>query len=498
MRTVLLIIYPVLIMALAACAVIAHISRKPNGNAVCLLLSALGLPLLGNLLVLASAKEGAAGVGYYVYLLGMDLAMYALLRFTREFCHMARPLPVLRLAVCAVLILDGIQILCNVSFGHAFSLEERIAGNFPYFLMVPGPGLTVHRLVDYLFLAAVLLILFAEMFRASQVNTRRYLTILAAMAGCAVWEVVNVLSGTVLDSSLMGLGFFGILTYYLALYYRPARLMDRMLAAIAAELPEALFFFDSDDRCIWVNEAGTRLAGVKEESFDQASRWLTDTFSPPEKTGEGWTAQRILGEGEETRCFVLEKHILTDTRGREAGSFLRVRDNTDEQRTLQKEIYNATHDSLTGVYNRAGYNLILADLNMANTFMLMLDGDGFKGVNDVYGHGVGDRILQKIADRVKSNFRPEDYVCRVGGDEFVVLVIHAGEQMEELIGSRIERINAELRDASDGLPPVTISVGIAHGSHAENFADLFERADKALYETKSKGKASYTFYHPET
>lgn len=497
MRSLFILIYAILILALGACAVIARRTRLPGWASASLLVIALALPILGKLLVLAARGEGLAKLGYYLYYLGMDLVMYALLRFALEYCHISRLRPPVHIAVCAILLLDAIQLICGVFFGHAFSLEETSLGGFPYFLVDPGPGQIFHRVVDYGFQAAVLLILFLELFRVSRINARRYLAILAAMLMCAVWEAVYVISGTPVDNFLVCLGFFGILAYYLALYYRPARLMDRMLAAIAAELPEALYFFDSNGRCVWANEAGTRLAGVRADSFEKANQWLLSTFGSLEENGEGWTVQRIMGEGEDTRCYVLEKHLLTDVRGREAGSFLRIRDNTKEQRTLQKEIYNSTHDSLTGAYNRAGYNALLTQLELEKTYLLMVDGDNFKGVNDTCGHETGDRILQKMTDRMKKSFRPEDHVCRVGGDEFVILVTHAEEQLAELIGRRIDRINAELRDPSDGLPPVSISAGIAYGAYAESFSQLYAQADQALYETKDKGKASYTFYRPE-
>ena len=293
---------------------------------------------------------------------------------------------------------------------------------------------------------------------------------------------------------MIGFGCFGLLVFFLTLHYRPLRLLDRLLAAIASELPEALFFFDTGDRCIWVNPAGIALAGVKEGNFEEATDWLTATYGPPEKKGEDWGAQRILGTGEDTRCYVMEKRVLTDDGGKPMGSFLRIRDNTAEQRTLQKEIYNATHDSLTGVYNRAGYNLLLTDLELSTTFLLLVDGDDFKSVNDTYGHETGDRILRKIAEKVQASFRPGDYVCRVGGDEFVVLVVHTGPDKAPLLGPRIDRINQVLSHPEDGLPPITVSVGIAHGADARSAAGLFDRADKALYAVKGRGKGGYHLY----
>lgn len=76
---------------------------------------------------------------------------------------------------------------------------------------------------------------------------------------------------------------------------------------------------------------------------------------------------------------------------------------------------------------------------------------------------LGDRVLQKIAETIRHSFRAEDCVCRIGGDEFVVFMTHTGEKQKSLIVSKVNQINAELEDTKDGLPLVSVSVGIAHG-----------------------------------
>ncbi len=87
-----------------------------------------------------------------------------------------------------------------------------------------------------------------------------------------------------------------------------------------------------------------------------------------ELSGQGdWTETRAAGSGEGEKSYVLEHRTLTDGKGRSIGAFLSVRDNTAEQKTLQREIYNATHDALTQLYNRAGYELLLADMDMGRT-----------------------------------------------------------------------------------------------------------------------------------
>lgn len=126
--------------------------------------------------------------------------------------------------------------------------------------------------------------------------------------------------------------------------------------------------------------------------------------------------------------------------------------------------------------------------------MILIDVDYFKSVNDTYGHETGDRVLQKLARVVSYHFRSEDRVSRIGGDEFVVLLAHSDRLQRDMICDRVKLINEDLSDVSDGLPPVSISVGVAYGNEASTPIELFSHADKALYVTKRQGRNGYTFY----
>ncbi len=163
------------------------------------------------------------------------------------------------------------------------------------------------------------------------------------------------------------------------------------------------------------------------------------------------------------------------------------------KKSVERLNFKASHDELTKVYNRAGYDLLLGGLDLDTTYMLLIDVDDFKSINDTYGHDTGDRILIKVANTLKANFRSDDYICRIGGDEFVVFMVHADEAQKELVSRKISNINQALGDTEDGLPAVSISVGIAHGNQSEDAASLFDQTDRALYETKRNGKQGYHF-----
>ena len=162
--------------------------------------------------------------------------------------------------------------------------------------------------------------------------------------------------------------------------------------------------------------------------------------------------------------------------------------------SLEHLNYKASHDELTGAYNRAGYDLLLSAIDHRSTIMMLIDVDNFKSINDTYGHETGDKVLIKIVQVLNSIFRDDDCICRIGGDEFVVFMVHSSNISRRLIETKINQINIELENTDDGLPPVSISVGIVNGRDVKNAETMFEKTDAAMYESKKQGKNTYTFY----
>jgi diguanylate cyclase (GGDEF)-like protein len=162
--------------------------------------------------------------------------------------------------------------------------------------------------------------------------------------------------------------------------------------------------------------------------------------------------------------------------------------------SLERLNFKASHDELTGAYNRSGYDLLLSSVDLENVYMLLFDIDNFKEINDTYGHEVGDKVLIKLVSVLKRYFRSDDYVCRIGGDEFVVFMVHAAKPQQQQIEEKITGINRELANTEDGLPSASVSVGIVHGSESSDAEDLFRKIDDAMYQAKQRGKNTYSFY----
>ena len=155
--------------------------------------------------------------------------------------------------------------------------------------------------------------------------------------------------------------------------------------------------------------------------------------------------------------------------------------------------HQAETDALTGLYNHRAFHdrlrqaLMRASAEHETVALLMLDLDDFKKVNDVYGHGIGDQFLKQVADVLRATVRTSDVVCRVGGEEFGVILpsgdLRSSMALAERIGEELGKLEAEAAGR------LTVSTGIAIGpEHAANPRELVACAEAAMMTAKTRGK----------
>ncbi len=161
----------------------------------------------------------------------------------------------------------------------------------------------------------------------------------------------------------------------------------------------------------------------------------------------------------------------------------------------QKQLsYEASHDQLTGLYNRSVFERIHASSNGENITLILIDLDHFKAINDTYGHDVGDLILKRFASVLQTHFRSNDYVCRIGGDEFAVIMEDSGSALRDLIATKVQHMNEIMLRPTEGIPAASVSVGVAFGDRKNPTDDIYKDADVALYQAKGNGRNCLVFY----
>ena len=158
-----------------------------------------------------------------------------------------------------------------------------------------------------------------------------------------------------------------------------------------------------------------------------------------------------------------------------------LKDNAEKTEALS---YAATHDALTGLYNRADFDKVYSTCANDRIGIIIIDVDHFKQFNDEFGHGVGDHVLKIVAAKLMEHFRSEDHVSRIGGDEFCIIIPGTKQEQAETIVEKIYEINRELQDNPDGLPSITLSAGLAFWDRPDPGESLLRDADSMLLSLK--------------
>lgn len=176
--------------------------------------------------------------------------------------------------------------------------------------------------------------------------------------------------------------------------------------------------------------------------------------------------------------------------------------NITEHTVTKKRISNMLYsDTLTGISNRLHLEtlmekLIVENYNRKSTFsMLFLDLDHFKHINDTLGHDIGDILLQEVASNISDSIRHEDIFARIGGDEFVIIFKDMQEEQLVITVEKLMKVIHKLRTIHEYELRVTASIGIVmYPQDGKTTVDLMKSADIAMYQSKKRGRNTYTFF----
>jgi diguanylate cyclase (GGDEF)-like protein/PAS domain S-box-containing protein len=275
------------------------------------------------------------------------------------------------------------------------------------------------------------------------------------------------------------------------------------------------WYWEQDEQFRFTQVTGTRLDAMHDSlsAIMGRSRWEFDT---PGTDEHRWATHRATleahlpftdfvyqmrtGEGKLV-WFSVTGHPMYDELGNFCGYHGVGMDITERIAHQERYHHLAHHDTLTGLPNR---RLLFDRLDQATAHsrrnqqivaLLMLDLDGFKAINDSDGHEAGDQVLIAVADRLRSQIRESDTLCRMGGDEFVILLPEvANANAAELVAHKIIIALGVAFDIGGKRYKVGTSIGIAlYPTHTEDAEKLLGMADAAMYQSKQAGGNQYSF-----
>ena len=316
----------------------------------------------------------------------------------------------------------------------------------------------------------------------------------------------------------------GNITHFIGIKEDITRLREyqeslRLSAKVFDATTEGIILTDAEGRIRTVNPAFTRITGYEPEEVLGRPASIFDPESDSEvidgirETLE--QHQRWSGEITEYRKDGTWYHewisvtTLHDEKGDPSGYVIIFSDITQHKADQARILYQANYDLLTGLPNRTllmdrlHQGLLTARRHQGRLAVLFIDLDRFKAVNDLYGHGIGDELLQQVADRLKGAVREVDTIARFGGDEFVILLqdIGGGEDAA-LVAKKVIELISQPFDLSSRRVTIGASIGITlypndismDFSVEESGSLLLSNADMAMYQAKARGRNHFQFF----
>ena len=249
---------------------------------------------------------------------------------------------------------------------------------------------------------------------------------------------------------------------------------DDLIESLAEAVPVAIVMIDPFGKPLYMNAAAKSLLGVDLAAVEDLRFPALDAAIEERRATPGESALQAP-YGDRTLAIRL---VSRGRPGRVASIVVTLEDVTELTR-------RANHDPLTGLPNRAAVIDALDDRlarSPGDVTVLYCDLNGFKMVNDRFGHAVGDRVLIHVAGVLRGAVREGDVVGRIGGDEFVFVCDRLDEASLRLVSDRITG-GIAISTSPDG-PDVSVSLGAAHGRPGDTSRDLLHRADVAMYAAK--------------
>ena len=283
---------------------------------------------------------------------------------------------------------------------------------------------------------------------------------------------------------------------------------DAILNIVASTLPASVAVLDDQQRYLFTNDAFDRLTGRSRGSLigmamREALGEAGHEFRRPHIEA-ALAGQRTMFEserGQPGHALFLETTYIPfrAANGRVAG-FVGLGQDVTAHRLQQQKLLDASQtDPLTGVLNRAGFDLRIqealarAQANQHLLALLYLDLDGFKPVNDEHGHAAGDTLLSEVAQRLQRMLRPSDVLARLGGDEFAVVLADAKDATAaQAVARKIVSTLGEIFEVDGKSIRIGGSVGVALAVNGrDTIQGLLQRADAALYQAKRAGRGRF-------
>ena len=394
------------------------------------------ITILSNGLFVFSIDETFAYLMEALYLFSYDMVLIYILQYSQQYTMVFNEISPFRTGCFIVAYLDGISLFANTFLHNVFTLNKVNYMNYELFhIGTKSVFYHLHFVFAFCLVLCTIASFITKITRIPYFYRKKYFPILVVICVILVLNVVCDLSEFPVDLSLPFFVFAAILICYLSLYRSPKELVDKTLSIVVTEMNNMVICFDINNECVYANDRALEMFCTSEGSLQAVSEyvkaWLAENDIESRDSLE-WSDQKTIDN--EIHYFDIEYRKLFDQKKEYIGFFLNLVDNTEKHLALEQERYLATHDTLTGLYNKSHFAVKSAEILKSHPdeewLLLSSNIKDFKLINDLFGMEKGNEVLKMEAGLLKERCRDGIVYGRIGGDKFAVCMPKARFQEE--------------------------------------------------------------------
>ena len=432
-----------------------------------------------------------------LYLFSFDMVFIYILQYSQQYTQVFNELSPFRTGCFAVAYLDGIQLVLNTVFHNVFTLKTvQYMGVQMYHIDTKTAFYYLHYVFVYCLVLCIIASFTIKIIQIRYYYRKKYFPILAVMCVIVAINFGCSISEFPIDMSLPFFVCAAILICYLTLYRSPSELIDKTLSIVVTEMNNAVICFDINNECVYANERALKIFRTTSNSVSALSEYVQGWIQEHDIANRDsceWSEQKNIDN--ETYYFDIEYRKLFDKKNQYIGFFLNLIDNTEKHFAFEKERYLATHDSLTGLYNKNYFAVKAAELLKATPdedwLLLSSNIKDFKLINDLFGFKKGNEVLKMEADLLKEQCGEGIVYGRIGGDKFAACIPKARFKEQDFMNA----IQTMGRAINNDLYHLHIYVGVYEiTDRNEDISVMCDKANLAIKTLNENYDRSIAYY----
>lgn len=368
----------------------------------------------------------AAEIMYAAYYVISDVLLICMLFYTLKYTGVYEIRPVQKAVLYIAAAVDAVLMLLNVLTDKVFifscGLTESGGDSF-YDIARRGGLYNFHRAIIYVMVVLIVLPLAVKIAKSPVMYRKKFWLTLFSLLIIIAANVLYLVMGLEIDFSVLAYGIMAVAIYYFNVIYVPQGLVEGLLSSSMRNMDDSVMCFDIEGNCVYANSVayGFFKAENTVPFEDYYREWIQGRELETVEDSE-WKETREVNS--KKRYYDVNFKRLCDKNDNYVGCFFKMHDETAEMEKLAAERFRATHDRLTGIYNREHFYEVAAEVvqkaEPGTYCMICCDIKNFKLVNDIFGINVGDEVLLNIADTLKRLIGPGSVYGRLSGDRFAI------------------------------------------------------------------------------